>query len=163
MSSSCLRSMCLIAGAALAGGPLAPAPAQDANRDVVITRSDVAGIVDRLAKRSGDFKGEFDDAVSHSTIDGTRLEGNAKHRADDLHDSAKRLASVFRDKHDKNHPAVRNQADKTIASASELNRIMLDHRFTDKLQQNWDLLRSDSIALAGVYGLSPLQGERQGR
>jgi hypothetical protein len=137
--------------------------AQDANRDVVDTRSDIGVVVDRLAKKSGDFKDAFDSAVSHSTIDGTRLEVNAKHRADDLHDAAKRLADVFHDKRDKNNPAVRDQADKTIAAASELNRVMVNHRFTDKLQRDWDLLRSDLNALAGVYDLSPLEGEGQSR
>jgi hypothetical protein len=40
---------------------------------------------------------------------------------------------------------------------------MLDHRFTDKLQRDWALLRSDLNALAKVYDLSPLGGETQGR
>jgi hypothetical protein len=91
-------------------------------------------------------------------LDGTRVEANAKHRADDLHGAAKRLADVFHDKKDKNNPAVRDQADKTIAAASELNRVLLDHRFTDKLQREWDLLRSDLNALAKVYDLSSLDG-----
>jgi len=147
-----------VAGALLLGGTVVPTRAQDANREVVTTQSDASGIVDRLAKRAGEFKGGFNDAVSHSTIDGTRLEDNAKHRADDLHDAAKKLADVFHDKRDKNNPAVRNQTDKTIAAASELNRVMVEHRFTDKLQREWELLRSDLNALAGIYGLSPLAG-----
>jgi hypothetical protein len=152
-----------LAGALLLSGPLAPARAQDANRDVVVTRSDVGAVVNRLAKSSGQFKEAFENAVSHSSIDGTRLEANAKHRADDLHGAAKRLADVFHDKRDKNNPAVRNQADKTIAAASEVNRVMLDHRFTDRLQRDWDLLRSDLNALAKVYDLSPLEGGVQNR
>jgi hypothetical protein len=40
---------------------------------------------------------------------------------------------------------------------------MLNHRFTDKLQRDWDLLRSDLNALAEVYDLSPLEGEGQSR
>ncbi len=56
-----------------------------------------------------------------------------------------------------------DQADKTIAAASELNRVMLNHRFTDKLQRDWDLLRSDLNALAETYNLSPLGGESQSR
>jgi hypothetical protein len=150
---------CVIAGALLLGGLLAPAHAQDANRDVVTTRTDVGGIVDRLAKSTGGFKETFDNAVSHSMIDGTRLEANAKHRADDLHFAAKKLVDVFHDKRDKNNPAVREQADKTIAAASELNRVMIEHRFTDKLQREWDLLRSDLNALARVYDLSPLESK----
>ena len=89
------------------------------------------GIVDLLAKRTGEFKENFDSAVSHTMLDGTRLEANAKHRADDLHAGAKRLAEVFHDKRDKNNPAVREQADRTIAAASELNQVMLHHRFTE--------------------------------
>ena len=163
MLSSYSRGAFLVAGMLLLGGSLAPARAQDANRDVVVTRSDVGGVVDRLAKSSGEFKGAFDKAVSHSMIDGTRIEANARHRADDLHDAARRLADVFHDKRDKNNPAVREQADKTIAAASELNRLMMDHRFTDRVQREWDLLRSDLNALAQVYDLSPLEGGDRNR
>ena len=149
---------CLMAGALLIGGSRATAQAQDANRDMVVTRSDVGEVVDRLQKVSGDFKNSFDKAISHSMIDGTRLEANAKHRADDLHDAANKLGDVYHDKRDKNNPAVREQVDKTLAAASELNRVMVDHRFTDKLQQEWQMVRSDLNALAEVYGLSPLEG-----
>ena len=153
------RYACVVAGALFLTGSYVPARAQDANRDVVTTRTDVGSIVDRLAKSTGQFKEEFDGAVSHSMIDGTRLEANAKHRADDLHDAAKKLADVFHDKKDKNNPAVREQVDKTIAAASELNRVMMEHRFTDKLQRAWELLRSDLNALAQVYDLSPLDSK----
>jgi hypothetical protein len=145
------------------GSPLSTARAQDANRDVVTTPSDVGGVVDRVQKLTGEFKNSFDKAISHSMIDGKRLEANAKHRADDLHDAANKLGDVFHDKKDKNNPSVRDQADKTIAAASELNGVMLDHRFTDKLQREWDMLRSDLNALAQVYGLSPLGGGGENR
>lgn len=158
MLSRYSQCVCLVAGLLFLGGSPAPARAQDANRDVLTTRSDVGSIVDRVQKSSGEFKEAFDHAVEHSMIDGTRLEENAKHRADDLHDAANRLGDVFHDKRDKNNPAVRDQVDKTIAAASELNRVMLAHRFTDKLQRDWDLLRSDLNALAQVYELSPLEG-----
>jgi len=157
------RSLCLVAGALLFLAPFGSIRGQDANRDVVTTRSDIGAVVGRLSKSTGEFKGRFDEAVSHSMIDGTRVEANAKHRADDLHDAAKRLADVFHDKKDKNNPAVREQADKTIAAASELNRVMVHHRFTDQLQRDWEMLRSDLNALAQVYDLSPLEASRPDR
>jgi hypothetical protein len=107
MLSKCSLSIAVCA--LLFRGPFAPMRAQDANHDVVETRSDIRTVVDRLAKKSGEFKDAFDDAVSHSMIDGTRLEANTKHRADDLHDATKRLADVFHDKRDKDNPAVRAQ------------------------------------------------------
>jgi hypothetical protein len=138
--------------------------AQDANRDVIVAKTDVSDIVQRLAKRTGEFlakrtgefKEEFDKAVEHSMMEGTKLEERAKHRSDDLHNSARRLRDVFGDKRDKNNPAVRDQVDKTLAASADVNRIMQDHRFTDKLQRNWELLRSDLNGLAAVYDLSPL-------
>ena len=155
--SKYFRSVCLIAGAMLLGGASSNARAQDANRALVLTPSNLGSVVDHVQKLSGEFKDSFDKAVSHSMIDGTRLETNAKHRADDLHDAANRLGDVFHDKRDKNDASIRNQADKTIAAASELNRVMTDHRFTDSLQRQWDILRSDLNALAEVYHLSPLE------
>jgi hypothetical protein len=111
-------------------------------------------------KQAREFKGEFDGAVAHSMIDGTRIEENSKHRADDLHTAAAKLADVFHDKKDKNNPVVRDQVDRTIAAASELNRVMTMHRFTDKVQRDRDVLRSELNALAAMYQLTPLEGGR---
>jgi hypothetical protein len=153
----------LIAAMMLIGAPLKPGRAQDANREVVNAPSDVGAVVDRVQKLSGEFKNSFDKAISHSMIDGTRMEANAKHRADDLHDAAGKLGDVFHDKKDKNNPAVRNQTDKTLAAASELNHLMGEHRFTDKLQRDWDMLRFNLNALARVYDLSPLDAGGPGQ
>lgn len=146
-----------VVGALLFAAPYA-ARAQDANRDTVMTQTDVGSVVNRLVKKAHEFRDEFDNAVDHTMIDGTRMEDNAKHRADDLHNAAAKLGDVFHDKKDKNNPAVRDQADRTIAAASELNHVMEGHRFTDRLQRDWTMLRSDLNALAAVYQLSPLEG-----
>jgi hypothetical protein len=156
MTSTYRRASCVILATIWSLGAQVATQAQDANRDLIVTKTDVSDIVQRLAKRTGEFKEEFDKAVEHSMMDGTKLEERAKHRADDLHNSARRLRDVFGDKRDKNNPAVRDQVDKTLAASADVNRIMQDHRFTDKLQRNWDLLRSDLNGLAAVYDLSPL-------
>jgi hypothetical protein len=130
-------------------------PAQDANRAVVIAPTDLGSVIDRVAKRSGDFKEEFDKEVEH-TMDGKHVEERAKHRADNLHDSAKKLRDVFNDKKDKNDPRVREQVDIVLAAGSDVNRVMQDHRFTDKVQEDWKLLLGDLDALAAVYNLSPI-------
>jgi hypothetical protein len=137
-----------------------PCAAQDANRDTIMSPTDVGSVVDRVQRQSGAFKEEFDRAISHSMVDGTRIEENAKRRADDLHGAASKLGDVFHDKKDKNNPAVREQVDRTLAAASELNRVMAAHRFTDKLHSDWDVLRAELNGLAGMYQLSPLQGSQ---
>jgi hypothetical protein len=161
LSRDAYYSLCFAAGAVLLRGPYTPLRAQDVNRPIVETRGEVSAVVERLARRAGDFKDSFDSAVSHGMIDGTLIEVNARHWADDLHDAAERLAGVFHDKWDTGNPAVRDQADKTIAAASELNRVMLNRRCTDKLQRDWRVLLSDLNALAEVYDLLPLGGEDQ--
>jgi hypothetical protein len=133
-----------------------PAMAQDANRDTAVTMTDARAIITTLSRRTGDFKENFDKALDKSLLDGSKLEDKAKHRADDLHDASKKLHDVFNDKKDKNNPKVREEVDKVLAAAGEVNRVMTDHRFTDSLQRQWDLLRSDLNALAALYGLSPL-------
>lgn len=138
-----------------------PCAAQDANRDTIMTPTDVGSVVDRVERQSRGFKDEFDRAVSHSMMDGTRIEENAKHRADDLHDAAAKLGDVFHDKKDKNNPAVRQQVDRLLAVASDLNQVMVSHRFTDKLHDDWGVLRSELNGLAGMYQLSPLPGSGQ--
>jgi hypothetical protein len=136
-------------------GVQTPVRAQDANRAVVMAPTDLPSVVDRVARRSGDFKQEFDKEVGH-TMDARHMEERARHRADDVHDAARKLRDVFGEKKDKNEPAVRDQVDRVLASGSELSKVMQDHRFTDKLQRNWVLLRGDLNALASVYNLTPL-------
>lgn len=147
----------LVLGAALCIAWGAPtARAQEANRETVYARTDVGDIVERVARRSGSFKEDFDKAVEHSLMDGSKMEDKAKHRADDLHDAAKKLRDVYNDKKDKADPKVREQVDKTLSAASDLNRVMTEVRFTEKLQRDWDLLRSDLNLLASVYSLPPM-------
>jgi hypothetical protein len=146
----------LTAVCAVAGALAVVAPAQDANRTIIDTRTDVRTIVKTLTSHTNEFKDEFEDAVDDSILDDTRLEDRAKRRADDLHDQAKKLADVFEDKRDKNHPKVREQVDRVLAVAGDVNGIMRQHRFTDKLQRQWGLLRGDLNALAAVYDLAPL-------
>jgi hypothetical protein len=146
----------LICGALLLAGVQVPAHAQDANRDVVMAPTDVASVIDRVAKHAGDFKDQFDHEIAH-TMDGKPIEERAKHRADDLHDAAKKLRDVFGDKKDKNSPQVRERVDQVLASASEVNRVMADHRLTDRVQREWEMLRGDLNALASVYELTPIR------
>lgn len=155
-----VRTIVLTASLLSLAGMPRPCAAQDANSDTIMSPTDVGSVVDRLQKQSGAFKEEFSRAVSHSMIDGTKIEENAKHRADDLHGAASKLGDVFHDKKDKNNPAVREQVDRTLAAASELNRVMAAHRFTDKLHNDWDVLRGELNGLAGMYQLTPLQGNQ---
>jgi hypothetical protein len=119
----------------------------------VYAKTEVADIVDRMQRRTGTFREEFDKAMAHSILDSSRMEEKAKHRADDLHDASRKLKDVFGNKKDKNDPRVREQVDKTLSAASDVNRVMVEFRFTEKLQRDWDLLRSDLNGLAAVYSL----------
>jgi hypothetical protein len=149
MFSTSIRALAISAAAFLC------LSAQDANRARVYTESSVNDIVDRLTKHTGEFKEEFDKAISHSMEDGHTAD-RAKKRADDLHDSARKLKDVYHDKKDKNSRAVRDQVDRTLSAGADLNRIMQEHRFTEKVQEQWNLLRSDLTALSAVYDLPPL-------
>jgi len=157
MDSNFVRAACLVAGASLFAGLPSRVAAQDANRDAVVTVATVGEVVDRLAKRTGDFKSSFNREIEKSVIDGSKLEDRVKRRADDLHDDAQKLKDEFHDKKDKNNPKVREKVDRTLASGADINRIMVEHRFTDKLQREWATLRADLNGLADVYNLSPLQ------
>jgi hypothetical protein len=157
MSLTFIRGGWLVLGAALClVGTTPPSRAQDANRDAVYAKTDVADVVNRVSRRAGPFKDDFDRAVTHSIPDSSKMEGKAKHRADDLHDAAKKLKDVFGEKRDKNDPKVREQVDQTLSAASDVNRVMVEFRFTEKLQRDWDMLKSDLNALAGVYSLPPM-------
>ena len=145
-----------IAASALLWSGASSLRAQDANRDTVLMAANAQDLVDRLDKRTGDFKAGFNDAVEHSLMDGSKLEDRSKRRADDLHDNASKLKDKFHDKKDKNDPEVRKWVDETLAAGADVNRIMSTHRFTDKLQAEWTSIRTDLNGLAALYSLSPM-------
>jgi hypothetical protein len=149
------RAVLTLAAASLLWAPQA-VRAQDANRDAVVTSATAEEIVDRLEKRTGDFKSSFNKALEDSTMDGSRMEDRSKRRADDLHDNASKLKDEFHDKRDKNHPKVRDWVDRTLAAGADVNRILTSHRFTDKLQSEWNSVRADLNGLAALYRLSPI-------
>lgn len=151
-----MRSLYLALGALLFLCSQPAVRAQDANREVVVSHTDLGTIVETLGKHTGAFKEMFDKEVEH-TLDNHHVEERAKHRADDLHDAAKNLKDVYNDKHDKMAPKVREHVDRVLAAGSELGKVMQEHRFTDRLQGYWDSVRSDLNALAAVYNLSPIQ------
>src|SRR5689334_22696612 len=148
MLHNLLRTTCLIAGVTLLTGLSGTILAQDANGDSVVTVASFGEVVDRLDKRTGDFKSAFNHEIEKSLMDGTKLEDNAKRRADDLHDYASKLKDEFHDKKDKNNPKVREKVDRTLAAGADINRLMMEHRFTDKLQREWSSLRADLNGLA---------------
>jgi hypothetical protein len=158
MSLNALKWGCgaLFAALLVVAGPL-PCVAQDANRAVVVSKADLKEVVERLSKRTDSFKEAFDREVEHTSLEGTKREDKAEDRVNDLHQSVKKLKDVYDDKKDKNNPEVRDHVDRTLSVASEVDRLMSAHRFTDKLQQSWDLTRTDLNALAAVYDLSPLR------
>jgi hypothetical protein len=160
MKFNMIRTLVLTASLLPLAGLPQTCAAQDANRDTIMSPTDVGSVVDRVQRQAGAFKDEFNRAIAHTMIDGTQLEENAKHRADDLHGAASKLGDVFHNKKDKNNPAVREQVDRTISAASELNRVMAAHRFTEKLQSDWDVLRGELNGLAGMYQLTPLPGNQ---
>jgi hypothetical protein len=149
------RAALTLAAASLLWAP-AVVRAQDANRDAVITSATAEDIVNRLENKTGAFKSSFNKALDDSTMDGSRLEDRSKRRADDLHDNASKLKDEFHDKRDKNNPKVRDWVDKTLAAGADVNRIMTSHRFTDKLQEEWNSVRADLNGLAALYRLSPI-------
>lgn len=150
--SAACAFLLLLSGTGVSGWAQEPA----ANQTQVVIVTDVGNIVQSLVKRTEEFKDEFDKAIEHSLMDGSKLEDRAKHRADDLHDDCKRLREIYNEKREKDAPRVREQVDKTLAAASDLNRIMAEHRFTEPVQQSWTLLCADFNTLAAFYRLSPI-------
>jgi len=156
MTSMFIRTACLaLAGAVWLASPT-PARAQDANRDAALTVSQARDLVDSVDKRTGEFREQFEKALEHSMADGTKFEGRARDRGKDLQETAHKLKEVFHDKKDKNNPAIRDCLDKTLSAAADVNRVMAANRFTDKLQRDWQVLRSDLNALAQIYSLSQI-------
>ena len=148
--------VCLAACAVFLLTLMAPAAPQDAvNRDAY-ARDHVRFLVLQLDQWSKEFPQQFYTAVMKPPVDANKLSATAKASAGELGDSIRKMASLAGAKDLLTNAEFRNQLDKSLASAKELNQAMASQRFPVSLQSDWDQVRSNLNNLARVYKLETL-------
>ena len=134
---------------------LSAAPQEGYDRDAS-AREYVQFLVLQLNQWSKEFPQHFYQAMMQPPVDAGKLSPAAKAGAGELGDSLQRLASLSTAKDVVTNTEFRNQLEKTLAAAKDLNQGMASQRFPATLQSDWDQIRSTLNNLARAYKLEML-------
>jgi len=148
--------VCLVVCAVFLLGVLVIAAPQDAVDRDAYARDHVRFLALQLGQWSKELPQQFYTAVMKPPVDASKLSEAAKASAGELGESIAKLASLANAKDVLTNTEFRNQLDKSLASAKELNVAITSQRFPASLQSNWDQVRSTLNNLARVYKLETL-------
>ena len=128
---------------------------QDYSRETY-AREYVQFLVTELNQWTKGFPQQFYMALMQPPRDAGKLSESAKAGPGDLGDSVKRLTTLKDTKDLLTNSEFRNQVEKTLAAAKEVNQAMASQRFPDPLQSDWDQIRTALNSLAQVYKFDAL-------
>ena len=131
------------------------APQEKYDRDAY-AREYVQFLVTELDQWTKGFPRQFYSALLQPPRDSSKLSESAKAGPSDLGDSVKQLASLRSAKDLLTNGDFRNQVDKTLAAAKQVNLAMASQRFPDPLQSDWDQIRTALNSLAEIYKVETL-------
>jgi hypothetical protein len=126
------------------------APQEKYDRDAY-AREYVQFLVTELDQWTKGFPRQFYSALLQPPRDSSKLSESAKAGPGDLGDSVKQLASLGTGKDLLTNGDFRNQVDKTLAAAKQVNLAMASQRFPDPLQSDWEQIRTALNSLAEIY------------
>lgn len=148
MSTRRLFGLCLAAALAAGAWSATPAAAEQSE-----TQRSLAVIAKRLEKGVKKFSKRFDKELDKSLLEGTRIEQAVDKRADKLAGAMDGVAGKVRKDR---YSEARERLDRALQLAHDVNRVMEDRRFSERLELEWDALRADINVLAMHFGLEPL-------
>jgi len=103
-----------------------------------------------------DFPHQFYSALMKPPLDASKLSDGAKAGADELGTSVKQLYVASSAKDVVTSAKFREQLDKTLAAAKQVNLAMSAQRFPDPLQTDWVQIRTNLNRLAQIYKVDEL-------
>jgi len=131
------------------------APQEKYDRDTY-AREYVQFLVQQLDQWTKGFPRQFYSALLQPPRDSSKLSESAKAGPSDLGDAVKQLASLSSSKDLLTNGDFRNQVDKTLAAAKQVNLAMASQRFPDPLQSDWDQIRTALNRLGEIYKFDTL-------
>lgn len=123
-----------------------PAFAQAPTR---LSDDQVERLLERIEKSADKFRESIDDALDKSRADDSKLEKDINRFVQAFENATDRLEKRFDD--DKSSSA---DVEEVLTRAASINSMMAHHRFNDRAQADWRLLRGDLNELARAYGVT---------
>ena len=155
MFSRHIPALCLIGSVTLL--ITLPTVAQQGGVDrEAYARDEVQFLSLELDQWTKDFPHQFYAALMKPPLDASKLSDSVKAGADDLGTSVKQLYTLSAAKDVMTNEQFREQVDKTIAAAKQVNQAMGAQRFPDPLQTEWEQIRTNLNSLARIYKVEAL-------
>lgn len=117
-----------------------------------MSQREVKDLVKDTHAMASRFEEDLDDALDKSIVDDTQAEERNEERADDLEDHLNQAQDEVDDPDD-----FRKHLDSALQAAFDVEKLMGQHRFPEKTNRDWDLLRGKLNTLAQLVGLQPIQ------
>jgi len=147
--------VCLIGSIALL--VTLPTVAQQGSVDrEAYAREQVQFLTLELDQWTKDFPHQFYAALMTPPRDASKLSDSVKAGAEDLGSSVKDLYALSSTKDVTTNAKFKEQMEKTIAAAKQVNQAMGTQRFPDPLQSDWEQIRTNLNSLARIYKVEAL-------
>ncbi len=117
------------------------------------SREEVIALAGRLQKAAKQFSKRFDKELDKSVLEDSDFEKIVDKRADKLKSA---IGDVRRRAKRGKFEKTREKLDRALQFAHDVNEVMIERRFSDRLERQWDSVRADLNVLAGFYDLAPL-------
>ena len=102
------------------------------------------------------FPHDYNLAVMKPPVDAAKMNETAKAGANDLRESIARLSTLTQARDLMTSAEFRNQMERTLTIARQVNEAMGSQRFPMVLQSDWDQIRGNLNNLARIYKLESL-------
>lgn len=123
---------------------------RDERRDWSHDRRSLIKSAERIDKLSGQLKGDLDDALDRSRLNGKNREDRVNELAHDFHSAA----AQFKDKLDdgRNLDRAEEEARRVLDLGWQLDRIISRNDFGEKVESKWSSIRDGLRVIENAYG-----------
>jgi hypothetical protein len=118
-------------------------------RTIAAQREDVKRILKRLEEDTDRFSKSLDDALDHSSLNGTRSEDEINTYVHQFEEATDRLKDRYGDQ-----GAAPNVAREVLGRGQSIDRFMRRNRLGGKAESDWQAVRSDLNLLARIYRIN---------
>ncbi len=132
-----------------------------ARRNTIIkgyTPQQVEQLLERIEERTDAFSAQLNKSLDKSRLDGTRAEDNIAERASELENATDELRREF--DHNDSRGENRPEAEKILAAANAINRLVNRRNFGGQTESTWATLRTELGILAKLYALPAIGARR---
>jgi hypothetical protein len=119
-------------------------------------RDQIQFLTTELDQWTKDFPHQFYAALMKPPLDASKLSDAQKGGADDLGAAVKQLQALSSAKDVMSNAKFKDQLDKTLGAAKQVNEAMSKMRFPDPLQTDWEQVRTNLNQLAQYYKVETL-------